>query len=165
MNVMPARTRRLRCEGETMTTLHVVVETSFEYNDEVYHSVEGEAGAPVIGYKNKKKAETECKRRTIEWLRSCSNLWEYGYGADEVVSDQDKLQKLLSLDMKIEKCAECGRKYGEDEKFCAECGEKRGKNVDLDELDLSTYSDEILEQVATLLQFTPYRVVSIEQGD
>lgn len=150
-----------------MTMLHVVVEASFDYNDEIYHTVEGDAGEPVVAFKDEKKANAECERRTIAWLRECHNLWEYGYGADEVISDVKALEVALGIDLTIKECPKCGRKFKKNENFCSDCGAKRGRDVDIEdrELNLSGESDETLKKVAGLLNFSPFKVVTVEQGD
>lgn len=69
----------------SMRKVYVIQETSFEYNDEVYHTgySRANAGSPITAYASKAKADRECARLNIAKVRK-ENLSYYGYGWGEV---------------------------------------------------------------------------------
>ena len=73
----------------------VVTETSFEYNDEVYHTGEHRTGVgmPVKVFKSKTKAEAYVKEQSlarIKGLNGWNCLGGYGYGFQEVTNSPDE---------------------------------------------------------------------------
>lgn len=67
--------------GRPMSIIYVVMRKNFEYNDEVFSTVEG--GTPIIGYRKKCDAEDEAEKRSIEELAG-ENIFDYGYNIEEI---------------------------------------------------------------------------------
>lgn len=72
-----------------MSKVYVVVERTYEYNDEVNYFNDG--GQPVTVYRSEEKANEVVKEKTIQWLMSgnCSGFghelnWLFGYNDDKV---------------------------------------------------------------------------------
>ena len=73
---------------------YVVTETSFEYNDEVYHTGDHRdgVGMPVKVFRSKAKAEAYVKEQSIKQIRGCNGygcLGCYGYGYEEITNDPE----------------------------------------------------------------------------
>lgn len=84
-----------------MTKLYLVMEVSFEYNDEVFHSTEGGGGKPLTFYKTMQQASRACALKNIEYLKSLAKdkhyggLRSYGYGIDEVFRNPTKVREII----------------------------------------------------------------------
>ena len=71
-----------------MKSMWAVVPVSYEYNDEIYHTGEGDSlGKPEVLFKTRQAAEEEAKIRSRKAAREAYS-WPggYGYGFDEITS-------------------------------------------------------------------------------
>jgi hypothetical protein len=81
--------------------MYVILETSFEYNDEIYHSPESGGGHAVICSENKEAIEKECEARNFsQFISNFGELNQYFYNPDDVFSDENVklLEKLKIID-------------------------------------------------------------------
>ena len=77
--------------------MYVILETSFEYNDEIYHSPESGGGHAVICSENKEAIEKECEARNFsQFISNFCELSEYFYDVEEKFceSNVELLKKL-----------------------------------------------------------------------
>lgn len=165
-----------------MTKLYIIVDITFDYNDEIYSSVEGNGGEPIRAFKKREKAQAACRQLNFEKLRGL-NLNEYCYGIDDICNDSRALYKLLHgepeeilLESKVldVTCKKCNKPIPYIESsFCTFCGSeitfhtvKTKKTVGHDSDDFtipSDLSDEKLVEVLNLINIEFYKVVDIDQ--
>lgn len=70
--------------------MYVILETSFEYNDEIYHSPESGAGHAVICSENKEAIEKECEARNFsQFISNFGELSQYFYSAEDVFCENN----------------------------------------------------------------------------
>lgn len=85
-----------------MTTVYVIQETHFEYNDEYYHTgYDGESGNPVCAFSNKEKAEAICFQKNLEQVKRLTGgdkWYTLSYYSDEGYSGVVKGDALEMLD-------------------------------------------------------------------
>ncbi len=66
-----------------MSTLYIVTEIDFEYNDEIYYNNSGDGGTPLKAFRDKKKAENYMKDQAVRfWFDSYNCPSEYTYDND-----------------------------------------------------------------------------------
>jgi hypothetical protein len=81
-----------------MTTLYVVMENSFEYNDETYYQPEGGGGLPRAAYTTLAKAEKALNAINARWLRE-NNPREYSAYGEELIAPKNRaLVRALGVD-------------------------------------------------------------------
>jgi hypothetical protein len=85
----------------TQETLYMVAEIGYEYNDEVYHRGESDSIIPVVLYRDKKKAEAEVVRRTLQHARS-EELAHYSYGLEDLLRDRHARRDFEDLMVKYD---------------------------------------------------------------
>lgn len=86
-----------------MTTLYVICESGFEYNDEIYHRPESEGGVPVMASADIVKANEKCKEMNFKkFCNEFRDITRYFYNATEQFSPQAiellKKNKVLKVD-------------------------------------------------------------------
>ena len=79
-----------------MSTLYIVTEQAFDYNDEYYYQTDG--STPVKAYRKIEVAEKECFEKNCEWF-SENNIGEYGYGSREIFDDPETIEDLTGVDL------------------------------------------------------------------
>ncbi len=125
-----------------MANVFIVMENSFEYDDERYHSPECGGGKPLQAFTSEAKAEAFATKKNIEELRdllagkSYRGLGSMGYDPDEVFTDPDKAAEILGVDV--------------DDLMEFETSEK--------------LSDEQLSQLNDVLNLVFYEVMEVEKG-
>lgn len=78
-----------------MPKIYVVVESDFEYNDEIYRQNDG--SNPVKAFRKEENAEKLCFEKNCEFVEN-NDLGSYGYGADDVFSDEQRILELTGVD-------------------------------------------------------------------
>lgn len=71
--------------------IFVIVETGFEYNDEIYTQGESGGGEPIQAYTSEDAAKVACDEKTLTWVEErCGSRYDsvtnYGYSPDEVMN-------------------------------------------------------------------------------
>lgn len=129
-----------------MEKLFVVSKVGFEYNDEIYHQTECTALNPVMAYHSKEAANAEAMRLNIAELRKVE-LYEYGYGVDEMFSYRDRDSRYTVVQILS--------------KYDDACDD------DLESFDaaIKAASDEDLTQVVGLLRMKFFEVTEINVVD
>lgn len=73
-----------------MATGYVLLETSFEYNDEINYSGEEDSGKPVMVYLDENKAKEEMFEKTLSKLKDKNEaLNSYGYELRDVINENN----------------------------------------------------------------------------
>jgi len=130
--------------------MHVVVETSFEYNDEIHSVGESEGGTPRGVFENVADAKESMKTLTVEFLRNWKDLCGFGYGMDEIYSRRPKFIVFSGVG---------GSTAEQDEEFMSK------DPYEVDQLiDTPNRSQEDLEELASCLEFTPYFITEVPLG-
>ncbi len=89
-----------------MKKAYVVVEKSYEYNDEVYYEPEGGGTHPLKVFLKSDKAQAELERLELaQWKNFSNNKWSgpgyYAYDFNELLvnpdSFEDDIEKLLGV--------------------------------------------------------------------
>jgi hypothetical protein len=83
-----------------MTKLYVVMEVSFEYNDEVSRRPECGGGKPLTFYKTMQQASLACALKNIAYLKGLAKdqyggLSNYGYAIDEIFRSPDTVREII----------------------------------------------------------------------
>lgn len=76
-----------------MTTGYIILETGFEYNDEINYASENGGGHPVQIYLNQEKALAKMKEMNIQTMCD-TGLNEYFYSVDEMFNNVPKVKKI-----------------------------------------------------------------------
>ncbi len=130
-----------------MAKLFVVMATSFEYDDERYHSPECGGGKPLKAFTSEKKANAFATQQTMETLRGflCaskdsyrSNLMDYAYEPFDIFRDPERAAEILGIPFEDIEEGNLGNSY--------------------------ELTDEQLEELSECLQITFYDVMEVEKG-
>lgn len=83
-------------------TMYVILQTSFEYNDEIYHSPESGGGHAVICSEDKAAIEKECEARNFaEFITNFGDLNNYFYDVGDCFSENNiKLLEKMKISTK-----------------------------------------------------------------
>lgn len=92
--------------------MFIVMETSYAYNDEIYHDLETQAGMPKRSFETRMQADDVCKQLNVDQiinLLSTGDIGMYCYDLGDLLKDYQ-----MSLDEFKTKIKEiCGRKVSE----------------------------------------------------
>ena len=73
-----------------MAVAYVVMQTSFEYNDEIYHTGESFSGNPTKIYRNRESAELEAAKQSKRFFISNYTLGSLAYEESEILVENWK---------------------------------------------------------------------------
>ena len=84
-----------------MSKVYIVMEKSFEYNDEIYYTPESGGGNPENVFTDKEKAEQFARQKNVEFMKA-HNPSEFSYEPsleflNKNISQQDALTKLKAV--------------------------------------------------------------------
>lgn len=147
--------------------VYVVLESGWEYNDEIYYTPDSCGGNPKCVFEDKKLAQEYADEITAKHLAGM-RLGDYCYSITDIV-DEDKMSKLLSLlavSSKPIKC-KCGKLSLQGDLYCSACG-KSANNVFKGNRDLiipSNLPDETYVKIAKLVDIDFCKVVEVQKCD
>lgn len=128
--------------------MFIVMETSYAYNDEIYHGHEEDGGMPKRAFETRMQAEDVCRQLNIEKTmdaigRAYPNVAHYCYDICDITRDGIGFDELKNRVKEI-----CGKELGGDE---YEIG-----------LDTEGLTSEQKKQIAGLFNLSFYFVAECE---
>lgn len=131
-----------------MADYYVVLENSFEYNDEIYSPPECGGGKPVKVFTSNEKAQEHCDKLNLEFAREDNHLiFNTSYDFDFFDGDKESMDKLEAIFQKYGMTIDDLEDYENRDKFM--------KNI------RSKMTDEELKIFVQNLKDVPYSVYTV----